>query len=281
MKNILITGVSSGIGYATATELLDKGFFVFGSVRSSEDAQRLEKNFGSNFKALLFDVREGEAIAAAFKVVKEMVGSQGLHGLVNNAGMAITGPLLHLEINEFEKQMAINLTGVLKVIQAFAPLLGASLSSPFPPGRIINISSVAGKITTPFMVPYAASKHALESLSDGLRRELSIYNIKVILIEPGPIKTEIWKKVINEKKDYGHTDYANILNNMEAQVQKSAANAIPAERVAKLIHRALILNRPKLRYLIAPNQFFISLATLLPHRVLDFFIFKQLKKALS
>ena len=281
MKNVLITGVSTGIGLSTAQYLLSKGFFVFGSVRKQEEAEQLSSSLGANFKALVFDVRDQQAISTAQKIVEQTVGKQGLYALINNAGIAVTGPLMHIPIKDFEYQMSVNLTGVLQVTQAFLPLLGASLKTKIPPGRIINISSVSGKITTPFLVPYCVSKHALESMSDGLRRELSIYNIKVVLIEPGPIQTDIWQKVIEQKNEYPDTDYGKILKDMEKSVKKSEASAIPAIRVAKLIHQALIRKRPKLRYLIAPNQFFVWIASLLPHWVLDFFISRQLKKAIS
>ena len=282
MKNILITGISTGIGLRTTQYLLEKGFFVFGSVRKLEEAQKFEAQFGANFKALVFDVIDQEAISKAKEIVIKMIGNQGLYALVNNAGIAVTGPLMHIPIEDFERQMAVNLTGVLKVTQAFLPLLGAGLKSSFPPGRIINISSVAGKITTPLMVPYCVSKHALEAMSDGLRRELSIYNIKVILIEPGPIKTAIWGKVLDNKNEYANTDYGKIIKQkLDKSVQKSEASAIPALHVAQLIHKTLISKNPRLRYLIAPKQFFIWLATLLPHRVMDYFISKQLKEAIQ
>ena len=185
MKSIVITGVSTGIGWGAAKVAIQKGFRVFGSVRKAADAQRLSAEFGPNFTPLIFDVTDEAAVAAAARQVREALGGETLFGLVNNAGVAVAGPLLHLPIAEFRQQIEINLTGAVIVTQAFAPLLGADKDLKGPPGRIVNISSVGGRNATPFMAPYNASKFALEGLSESLRRELMLFGIEVIVVAPG------------------------------------------------------------------------------------------------
>ena len=185
MKNILITGVSSGIGYATAQALVERGHHVFGSVRRQKDAERVQEELGENFTPLLFDVIDSEAISRAQEQVAEAVGEKGLYALINNAGIVIPGPLKYTPLDEFREHFEVNLFGLLDVTQQFLPLLGASEGSPYPPGRIINISSTSGRVAYPFMGAYASTKHALEALSDSLRRELMLYGVDVIVIQPG------------------------------------------------------------------------------------------------
>src|SRR5690606_7879549 len=189
MKHILITGISSGIGYAAARDLISHGYHVFGSVRREEDAQRLRDELGPGVTPLLFDVTDHSAIESAVAQMTEALNGQNLTALVNNAGITTPGPLLHMSLHEFRQQFEVNLFGLLDVTQQVAPLLGARPDAPQLPGRIINIGSVSGKVAYPCMGAYAASKHALEALSDALRRELMLYGVDVILIEPGTVNT--------------------------------------------------------------------------------------------
>jgi NAD(P)-dependent dehydrogenase (short-subunit alcohol dehydrogenase family) len=219
MRYVVITGVSTGIGYAATQELIQHGYHVFGSVRKRADGERLQVTLGANFTPLYFDVTDETAIRAAAETVQRAVGDQGLFGLVNNAGIAIGGPLLHLSIDEFRRQFEVNVFGLLLVTQAFAGLLGARTHSPHPPGRIINISSVSGRIAYPFIGPYAASKHAVEAISDSLRRELRLYGVDVIVIEPGAVRTPIWDKLEQvETSRYVSTDYGASLAQMQQQL---------------------------------------------------------------
>ena len=177
MQSVVITGASTGIGHACAKYLLDKGYRVFGSVRKQDDADRLRGAFGANFTPLLFDVTDEAAVLAAAREVRAALNGETLAGLVNNAGIAVTGPVLELPVDQFRRQMDVNVTGPVISTQAFGPLLGADPSLKGPKGRIVMISSVAGKNGNPLTAPYCASKHAVEGLSESLRRELMLFGI--------------------------------------------------------------------------------------------------------
>src|SRR5712672_3858110 len=194
MQSVVITGASTGIGWATAKMLLDRGFRVFGSVRKQADADRLKSQFGANFTPLVFGVTDEAAVLAAAREVRSALEGETLAGLVNNAGIAVAGPVLGLSADEFRRQMDVNVIGPIIATQAFGPLLGADRSLTGPPGRIVMISSVAGRNGNPLSPAYSASKHAIEGLSDSLRRELMLFGIDVIIVAPGPVKTPIWSK---------------------------------------------------------------------------------------
>ncbi len=191
---VLITGVSSGIGNGTLRELIRAGYRVFGSVRRRDDAERLSREFGGSYSPLIFDVTDAAAVASAAAEVQKALEGRKLCGLVNNAGVAVPGPLLELPIAEFRRQIEVNLVSVLAVTQAFFPLLRHSIRDGGAPGRIVNISSVAGQIALPFLGPYAASKHGVEGLSDSLRRECMLYGVDVVVIDPANVATSIWDK---------------------------------------------------------------------------------------
>src|SRR5271154_6033280 len=194
MRSVVITGASTGIGWAAAKLLLARGFRVFGSVRKQADADRLAAEFGANFSPLLFDVTDEAAVKAGAATVRASLGNETLFGLVNNAGIAVPGPLLYVEVDEFRHQLEVNVTGQLIVTQAFVPLLGADADRKGAPGRIVMISSVGGKNASPFVGPYNASKFALEGFSESLRRELMLFGIDVIVVAPGAVATAIWGK---------------------------------------------------------------------------------------
>src|SRR6201994_2176196 len=158
MKSVVITGASTGIGHACAKFLLDKGYRVFGSVRKQADADRLKSEFGANFTPLLFDVTDEAAVLAAAREVRAALGGETLTGLVNNAGIAVAGPVLELSVDDFRRQMDVNVIGPIISTQAFTPLLGADPSLRGPRGKIVMISSVAGKSGNPLMSAYAAPK---------------------------------------------------------------------------------------------------------------------------
>ena len=279
MKNILITGVSSGIGLATAQKFLNSNFRVFGSVRKKADATDLKQKLGENFIPLIFDVNNAQDISDAKTTVIEMIGEQGLDCLINNAGIAVTGPILHIPIEEFHDQLEINVIGTLRVIQEFTPLLKGNEETGKQPGRIINISSLSGLIARPLMGPYSASKFALEAMSDALRRELMIYGIKVILIEPGPIKTPIWKKAAEFKNHYLDTDYANIISHLNRQIKQIEHSALPVDKVVELIYKTVFSRHPKARYRMAPNPFLIWLVVnVFGDKMLDKMFYKQISK---
>ena len=177
MRSVVVTGTSTGIGRGIAKVLTARGFRVFGGVRKKTDAERLSAELGSRFVPLLFDVTDEAAVHTAAAEVRAALGGEMLAGLVNNAGIAVAGPLLKLPIDKFRWQIDVNLVGAVIVIQAFAPLLGIDRQLKGKPGRIVNISSVGGRVATPFLAPYHASKFGVEGLSESLRRELLCYEI--------------------------------------------------------------------------------------------------------
>lgn len=275
---VVVTGASTGIGFACVERLIGAGFFVLGSVRRQEDADRLQQRHGAKFAPLIFDVRNADEIAAAVKTLGALLGDDTLKGLVNNAGVALPGPLLHQPLEEFERQFEINLFGQLRVIQSFAPFLGADRNRRGAPGRIVNMSSIAGKSGMPYLGAYAASKHALEGLSDALRRELMLYGIDVIVIEPGVIATPIWDKAEHAPLErYDATPFGEGARRMQKYAVERGRKGPPPDLVAAAVLRALTEKRPPTRKLVVarplPEWF---LPRLIPERVLDRLIAKRL-----
>ncbi|MDP3492384.1 MAG: SDR family oxidoreductase [Hyphomonadaceae bacterium] len=278
MKSIVVTGASTGIGWGCVKFLTAKGFHVFGSVRKQADADRLQKEFGANFTPLIFDVTDEAAVAAGAKTVAAKLNGQPLFGLVNNAGIANPGPLLHLDIAAFRQQMEVNVTGQLIVTQAFAPLLGAAPDrKTSTPGRICMMSSVGGKVASPFLGPYSASKFALEGLSESLRRELIIYGVDVIIIAPGAIATPIWDKAdALDVSRYANTPYKASLDLVKKYMVGLGQKGLPPERIGEVVHTALTAPTPKTRYIVTPEPLTNWLGNNLPKRMLDSTIAKRL-----
>jgi NAD(P)-dependent dehydrogenase (short-subunit alcohol dehydrogenase family) len=278
MKSVVITGASTGIGFASAKLLIDKGFRVFGSVRKQADADRLKSEFGTNFTPLIFDVTDEPAVLAAAREVRAALNGEKLAGLVNNAGIAVTGPVLGLSVDDYRRQMDVNVIGPIIATQAFAPLLGADTSLKGAPGRIVMISSVAGKNGNPLSSAYVASKHAIEGFSESLRREMMLFGIDVVIIGPGPVKTPIWGKG-QESFDisrYQNSPYLPALQKVSAFMQHLDAIALPPEKIAQLVFDALTLPNPKVRYHIAPDKIRYLLAAVLPKRTMDRIVAKRL-----
>lgn len=270
MKSVVVTGVSTGIGWAIVKVLLASGMRVYGSVRKRADADRLKAEFGSNFVPLLFDVTDETAVHAAADEVRAALKGGTLDGLVNNAGIAVFGPLLELSIGDFRRQIEINLTGQVIVTQAFAPLLGADASLKGESGRIVMMSSVSGRRAFPFVGPYAASKHALEGLSESLRRELMLFSIKVIVIGPGVIDTPIWEKADGaDSSGYKNSPFLPALERVRAVMAAMSKKGLPPERVGELVHFALTTPSPLIRYAIVPNRLQQLIQRILPWRLLD------------
>lgn len=248
MKTVVITGVSSGLGQATAEHLANQGYAVYGSVRKADDAQFLVKKLGDRFTPLLFDVTDSQAIGTAVTQVKEAIGDANLDVLINNAGIVLPGPLKETPLSDFRAHFEVNLFGLLDVTQQFLPLLGTRKNAPHPRGRIVNISSVSGKIAYPFMGAYAASKHALEALSDALRRELMLYDIDVILIEPGTTNTPIKDKYAKQIERYRSGDYGDVFEGLEKQLVERETSGLPVEKVVQVIATAVTSSSPRARY---------------------------------
>jgi len=278
LKYILITGVSSGIGYDAVRFLIGKGYHVFGSVRKDSDRARLESDFPENFTCLIFDVTNKEQIPAAFEHVKRVLNGGSLFALVNNAGFSTGGPMNLLSDEKFRAQFEVNLFGVRNVTNAFLPLLGAYKEFSGIPGKIINISSLAGVFNTPFNGTYCVSKHAVESLGEIYRRELMLYGIDVISIQSGPIESEIWEKNIGGFDEFSNSDYAEMLKKANAILKKAQKEALPAEVISKLIFKIMNTKKPKCSYIVNKNllQTWI-LVKLLPPRLVDWLIWKMLR----
>lgn len=277
-KSVVVTGASTGIGWGAAKVLVANGFHVFGSVRKPADGERLKAEFGEAFTPLLFDVTDEPAVRAGARQVEAALGGRTLAGLVNNAGIAVAGPLLHLPVEDFRRQMEVNVTAIVTVTQAFAPLLGAESPARRDPGRIVNISSVGGKTATPFLAPYCASKFAVEGLSESLRRELLPFGVDVIIIAPGAVATPIWGKADElDIAAYANTAYAGPLARLLAYMQGLGKSGLPPERIGEAIHTALTTTKPKVRYTISPEpmQTFLS-ENILSKRGLDAIVGKRL-----
>jgi NAD(P)-dependent dehydrogenase (short-subunit alcohol dehydrogenase family) len=278
LRHAVVTGVSTGIGYAIARTLIDHDVCVLGSVRRVEDGTRLRLELGKRFTPLLFDVTDAAAIHASVPVVAESLDGGTLFGLINNAGIAIGGPLIHQPLDEVRRHLEVNTLGVLATTQAFAPLLGVDRRRTGKPGRIINISSVAGRISAPFLGAYAAPKRALEGMSHSLRRELMLYGIDVIIINPGSVVTPIWDKA--ERIDgsrYAPTEYSPFLERFLKAALKSGRSGLPADAVGETVWKALTDNHPRTFYPILRRRLLnwtIPLA--LPARLLDRLIAKRL-----
>jgi len=270
MRSVVVTGASTGIGWAIAKFLVGRGYRVFGSVRKQADADRLKGEFGQNFTPLLFDVTDEAAVLAAARQVREALGGETLAGLVNNAGVAVAGPVLEMSADDFRRQMDINVIGPVISTQAFGPLLGADPSLKGPKGRIVMISSVAGKNGNPLSAPYCTSKHAIEGLSESLRRELMLFGIDVIIVAPGAVKTPIWSKAEQfDMSVYQNSPYLPALNKAMAFMMKLGETGLPAERIAEVVFEALTAAKPKVRYQIAPDQMRHFMTATLPKRAVD------------
>ena len=277
MRSVVITGASTGIGWATAKLLLDRGFRVFGSVRKPADADRLRTEFGANFIPLLFDVTDEAAVLAAAREVRAALAGETLAGLVNNAGIAVAGPVLELSADEFRRQMEVNFIGPIIATQAFGPLLGADPSLKGPSGAIVMISSVAGKNGNPLLSAYSASKHAIEGLSESLRREMMLFGIDVIIVAPGAVKTPIWSKADEvDISAYKNSPYFPAMERIRKFMLHLGEIGLPPERIAETIADALTSANPRVRYEITPDPMRHLITALLPKRMVDRIIAKRL-----
>lgn len=279
MKCVFVSGVSSGIGYDAVRYLTSKGYFVFGSVRKPADKQRLQNDFPERFKCVLFDALDRGAIETAAAEVESVLSGQLLTCLVANAGIAVPGPLEHVDDDTFDHQLLVNVSGTRNVINAFLPMLGASLSRAKnqKPGKIILNSSISGVLNTPINGSYCISKHAIESLGEVYRRELYPFGIDVLSIQSGPIQSEIWRKNIGALDQFKETEYATMVEKTNSILIAGQESAQPAEAISKLIEKIIETKRPKLAYIVHSRPWFIRLlSTWLPRRFVDRLIVKKL-----
>lgn len=279
MKNIFITGISSGIGNHAALYLIEKGCTVHGSVRTDEDEIAIKEQIKKNLFIYRFDVTDSGQIKSAALALKVNLAGNPLDVLINNAGLAVPGPIFHLKDEDFSHQFEVNLMGVRKVTNALLPYLGYGDKTKSNPGKIINISSVSGLFTTPFNGSYCISKHALESMNDVYRRELMPFGIDVIAIEPGPVKSKIWQKNLGAMKAYYDSPYGDVLKKADTMIANAEKTALPTEVISEKIFEIIYNKRPKPRYLIHRKPFLFKLISrYLPDRFVDKMIWKNFRK---
>lgn len=277
--SVVITGASSGIGAACALALDTLGYRVFAGVRNPVDGERLQRQAGPRLMPIRLDVTDSASIAAASHTVAAMVGDRGLAGLVNNAGIGVAGPIELLPLADWRRQFEVNVFGLIAVTQTFLPLVRKGH------GRIINMGSIAGRASMPFMAPYAASKHALEAITDALRLELQPWGIRVALITPGAIATPIWRKTRKEVDTWDATwspDLKHMYQEGFTRIKEAATaageQAQPAKVVADAVAHALRSRWPNTRYLVGSDATIRSwLALLLPDRLNDWIITRIVK----
>ncbi|MGE0595258.1 MAG: SDR family oxidoreductase [Hyphomonadaceae bacterium] len=277
-KAVVVTGASTGIGRAAVASIVRGGGHAFGSVRKQEDADGLVAEFGEGVTPLLFDVTQETGVRAGASQVAAALGRRRLFGLVNNAGIAVPGPLLHIPTEDLERQFKVNLFGVHNATRAFAPLLGTDRQRDGKPGRIVMISSVGGQNASPFVGPYSASKFAMEGYSESLRRELMLYGIDVIIIGPGAIATPIWEKAEqSDLQQFEDTEYAPMVSRVADYMIKQGREGLPAEQVGDLIWQVLTEDDPNVRYAILRRPFMDrTLPRVLPKRMVDRIIARRL-----
>lgn len=268
---IFITGASTGIGRACAFHMDRLGFHVFAGIRNEGDGKSLIEGSAGRITPLLIEVTDSASVAAATDRVAGAVGRLGLSGLVNNAGIVVGGPLEFLPLSEIRKQFEVNVLGQIAVTQAFLPLLRQAR------GRIVNMSSIAGRVAFPYIGPYSASKYALEAISDALRIELLPWGISVSVIEPGDVATPIWKKSLAAAQETALSFpsqaadlYGPSFEAVTRASEKAAASAIDPGHVVRAVEHALTAVNPKTRYLVGPGvRLRAILKKILPDRLFD------------
>jgi len=272
-KSIFISGVSTGIGYNLCSEFLKNDYLVYGSVRKQTDADKLTRDFPVGFTPVLMDVTQPTTIKKAASIVAEALNGKTLSGLINNAGILVSGPMLTLTLKEYHRQFDVNFFGVIEVTKQFLPLLGTDKTRNGKKGKIINISSTAGQVGAPFIGAYCASKFALEGMSNSLRRELLLYGIDVIIIGLGAIKTSIWEKesATTIPKAVLNSDYSKSMSLFNNRFREEGVNGMDADKACHKIYKIFEKKKPKTRYAIARRVFaeWTVLRYLIPNRTLD------------
>ncbi|MBT8231732.1 MAG: SDR family NAD(P)-dependent oxidoreductase [Saprospiraceae bacterium] len=275
-KFVFITGVSSGIGLDATKALLSEGYAVIGTVRSVEDKVRLESEFKDDFKAVICDITDDIGLTKSINQVKEYLGDRSLFGLINNAGIVKAGPLNMISDDDFSYQMEVNLIATRKVTNKIIPMLKSNKN--LKP-RIIFISSISGVFAAPFNGPYCISKHALECMIDIYRRELKYLGIQVIGIQPGPIKTEIWRKSLGSLNQYLGGPYDKMLKNADHIIKSTEKAALDVEVISQKILKVMKMEHPSHRYMIRKGKALFKLISYYtPKHWVDKLIWKNLEK---
>ena len=271
LRTVVITGASTGIGAACALELAARGWRVFAGVRRTTDGEHLTKEGGGNIVPLQLDVTSSEHLAAAVDTVRAATGDAGLDGLVNNAGIALSGPLEFVPLEDFKAMFEVNVFGLIAATQAFLPLLRTAR------GRIVLTGSNSGFWCEPFLAGYGGTKHAVEAIGDSLRIELDPWGIETVIVEPGMIRTPIWDKskaatqsVLDRLPEPCKTLYGDRLNRLSEVSDKALRVAIPPQKVAVAVTHVLEAKRPKTRYRVGlDSKLQAKLRPLLPDRWRD------------
>jgi NAD(P)-dependent dehydrogenase (short-subunit alcohol dehydrogenase family) len=267
---VVVTGSSTGIGRACVLGLDRLGFTVFAGVRREVDAEAVKAAGSGRIQPLMLDVTDADQIAAAVERVDE-ASPGGLAGLVNNAGVGVGGPVELIPIDDFRRQIEVNLIGQVAVTQAFLPALRKTR------GRVVFLSSIGGLNANPYMSPYHASKFGIEAVGDSLRQELRQFGIEVSLVEPGSVATPIWEKgkgtadeLAGRLSPEEEQLYGDKVARMGKVLEKVGARGVPPEKVAEAIGHALTAKRPKTRYLVGSDaRMTLLMRRLLPDRVRD------------
>jgi NAD(P)-dependent dehydrogenase (short-subunit alcohol dehydrogenase family) len=277
-KAVVITGASTGIGEACALRMDGLGWRVFAGVRKEADGEALKAKASDLLTPIMIDVTEQPTVSAAAEIVTAAVGESGLDGLVNNAGVGVGGPLEFIEIEELRRQLEVNVIGQIAVTQAFMPLIRKAT------GRIVNIGSIGGRLSTPFLGPYCASKFAMEALTDSLRQELQPWGMHVAIVEPGSIATPIWGKsqdavndLKNELPEEAMMLYGDTVKAIEKALVEFEEAGIPPDSVAKFVEHALTAKTPRTRYVVGRDaQIQRMLVKWAPDRIRDGLVRRQL-----
>ena len=274
----MITGASTGIGAACALHLDRLGWRVFAGVRRQADADTLRAQSSPRLTPISLDVTDTVSISTAASAVAGGVGQAGLAGLVNNAGIVVPGPIEFLPLTDLRRQLEINVVGQVAVTQAFLPLIRAGR------GRIVNMGSISGRMATPFTGAYAASKFALEALTDALRLELAPWGISVSIVEPGAVATPIWEKsartaeaMLGSVQPEALVLYAEAIEAVKRTAADAAKRAVDPVDVARIVEHALTAARPRTRYVVGREaKFRAAMALLVPDRVRDNLVAKAM-----
>ncbi len=268
-RSVVVTGASTGIGAACAQYLDERGFRVFATVRKQEDADRIAALGSARLEPLFLDVTDGSSIATAARSVDAALGGGDLAGLVNNAGVSIDVPLECVDIGALRRQLEVNSIAPVAVTQAFLPLLRRAR------GRVVNVSSVQGRIASPLSGPYCMSKFALEAFTDCLRQELADWGMHVASVQPGAIATAMWDKArqYDWAADASKQDldlYGKAYQAFRKFEEQNASSAVPCDAVSRAILHALTARRPRTRYLVGRDaQLYGRLAQVFPDRFVD------------
>lgn len=277
-RNVVITGASRGIGRACALELDRLGFRVFAGVRTMADAVALKQKASSSLTPILIDITDQQSIQSASDVVYSATTETGLNGLVNNAGIAVAGPLEFMPIDELRRQFEVNVIGQIAVTQSFLPLLRKGT------GRIVNIGSMEGLMAMPFVGPYCSSKFAMEALTDSLRMELKPWSISVSIVEPSIVRTQVLENSIKAAEDIvqamperAYDLYAPSIHAARELADKIVKSAMPPDEVIKAIIHALTAKKAKTRYIVGRQAKLAAIAgRLLPDRLRDLYLCREM-----